>query len=123
LNNDKAAKSWYPYPDEPERMAAGYIQSRPIAAGSAHHRQMKSAIFGGHSPPNKKFLATLGLTWRLNSQSRHAGLDPASSALLDSRISGIICRSNISSFILNTKSCLKTDGIMTIDISESEFYF
>ena len=28
------------------------------------------------------------LTWRLNSQSRHAGLDPASSALLDSRLRG-----------------------------------
>jgi hypothetical protein len=28
------------------------------------------------------------LTWRLNSQRRHAGLDPASSALLDSRLRG-----------------------------------
>jgi len=43
------------------------------------------------------------LTWRLNSQRRHAGLDPASSALLDSRLRGndesrvIICRSNITS--------------------------
>jgi hypothetical protein len=28
------------------------------------------------------------LTWRLNSQLRHAGLDPASSALLDCRLRG-----------------------------------
>jgi len=28
------------------------------------------------------------LTWRLNSQLRHAGLDPASSAFLDSRLRG-----------------------------------
>ena len=40
------------------------------------------------------------LTWRLNSQLRHAGLDPASSVLLDFRLYGndnlrvFICRSN-----------------------------
>ena len=28
------------------------------------------------------------LTWRLNSQLRHAGLDPASSVFLDSRLRG-----------------------------------
>ena len=41
--------------------------------------------------PLKQFshvLNQLLLTWRLNSQLRHAGLDPASSAFLDSRLCG-----------------------------------
>ena len=37
--------------------------------------------------PEPKQRANL-LTWRLNSQLRHAGLDPASSVLLDSRFRG-----------------------------------
>jgi len=36
----------------------------------------------------KKMCYRLLLTWRLNSQLRHAGLDPASSVFLDSRLRG-----------------------------------